>query len=337
MPETGMTVLGSPELAKILGEVSLLAVDVGARGGFARDLLPLAASVDARGFEPDPEECRTLNEKAAQCPRPWRSLRFVPCALGRGPGSHVLHLTHHRGASSLLSGLPDVAGRFSRGGMYKVEGEVTLQTEALDEVVEREGWKSPDFLKIDVEGFEGEVFAGSPRFLDSVLGVRCEVAFLQVRQGQPVYGEIDACLRSHGLVPMGFSELHHWRPSTRVKHPWPVPGPIPYSLGQIAHGDMLFLRDPFSLSEDSEAQVIRQVNWALLAVVFGYLDHARQVLFRPRVQEWLAERCRLRPQEVERGLGVASRFLLRRHLLGGIRGTAFHFRHALVRMVRGVT
>ena len=53
-----------PRLKRLLAAARVVAIDVGARGGFTRDLAPIAAAVDATGFEPDRSECDRLNEGA---------------------------------------------------------------------------------------------------------------------------------------------------------------------------------------------------------------------------------------------------------------------------------
>ena len=57
-------------------------MDIGARQGFVADLLPIAAAVDAVGFEPDQDECERLNRTARDESGPWRSLRFSAYGFG---------------------------------------------------------------------------------------------------------------------------------------------------------------------------------------------------------------------------------------------------------------
>ena len=48
--------------AELFSNAGLIAVDVGARGGFEPDLLPIAWAVDAVGFEPEPEAFSRLQQ-----------------------------------------------------------------------------------------------------------------------------------------------------------------------------------------------------------------------------------------------------------------------------------
>ena len=58
------TIFGSAAFGRLLVERPLVALDIGARRGFVDDLLPIAAAVDAIGFEPDSDECECLNRTA---------------------------------------------------------------------------------------------------------------------------------------------------------------------------------------------------------------------------------------------------------------------------------
>lgn len=283
-------------------------LDVGARGGFTTNLLPLAWVVDAYGFEPDPEECARLNRAAIEQPGAWRSLRFVPTALSGSGGSRTLYLTRRRGTSSMLKVNPGAAEKFSRGDYYIVERQVEVPTMPLDEAAAAYRFTDAVYMKIDIEGMELEVFRAAPKLLSGLLALRVEIGFLPCREGQPGFHDIEACLREYGFAPMGFAELHHWRRATRLKHPKLSQGPIPYSRGQLAHGDMLYFRDPDSLPDDSPEAIIRLLQMAFLAMAYEFVDHAAYILGRPAVAAHLASTYA--GLDVEAALGTVSRTLL---------------------------
>ena len=303
------TVFGSGVFGRIVADAHVSAFDVGARGGFTADLLPIAGGVDAIGFEPDVAECRRLNA-GARDPSPWRSLRYVPAAAAGSRGTRTLYLTEHRGASSLLKPLAAVAAeRFSRGSYTAVESTVEVETMTLDDAVRTHDLRAPDYIKIDIEGAELEVFANAPETMAGVLAVRTEAAFLHTREAQPVFADVDSCLRGFGLVAMGFEELHHWRRTTRIKHPAAAPGELRYSKGQIAHGDMLYLRAPEDISDDDDG-VRRLMTLALIALCYDYVDHAAVALRREPVERYLRQTYGV---DVRTELTVASRWLQARY------------------------
>lgn len=190
------TIFGSAAFARVLAERSLVALDIGARRGFVADLLPIAAAVDAIGFEPDAGECERLNREARSTKGPWRSLRFIATALAGETGRHDLHLTRRGGTSSMLAAFPGVGARYMRDDYFAVERRVTVDTLTLDDALARFEIGAPAYLKVDVEGMEKAIFEGGSRTLDHVLAVRTEVAFMPTRHGQPLHHEIDALLQA---------------------------------------------------------------------------------------------------------------------------------------------
>jgi hypothetical protein len=116
----------------------------------------------------------------------------------------------------------------------------------------------------------------------------------------PLIEDIIAQLRAFGFLPMGFEELHHWRRTTRVKSPRLAPGTLPFSRGQMIHGDILFFRDPDTISDDAETLL----RAAFLALAYGYVDHAVALMKRAPAVQWLK---RVHGFDLERLLGIVSR------------------------------
>jgi FkbM family methyltransferase len=260
---------GSHKLADLLAGVApIQSLDIGARGVPAKTMLAMAWAVDAVGFEPDAEECTRLNAFYAEpSNNPFRQVRFFPVALGHDGKGRTLYLTKHRGSSSLL---PPIEGRteeFMRGDYGTVERTVTLDTVPLDRFLAANDLGGTVHLKVDVEGLELEILQSAPDLLSSsLLAVDAEVGFMQDREGQPFYGEIETFLRDYNFAPMGFTELHCWRRLTKSKYPKKVKGPIPFSRGQIIHGNMLFMKTPETIIKQSPKQIIAA---AFIAMNYG--------------------------------------------------------------------
>ena len=281
------TIFGSAAFGRLLVERPLVAMDIGARRGFVADLLPIATAVDAVGFEPDQDECDRLNRAARDQSGPWRSLRFLPTALAREAGQRDLHVTRAGGTSSMLMARPGIGARYVREDYFTVEHTAKVDTLALDDALARFEIGNPASMKVDVEGMEKEVFDGGARMLERVLAVRTEVAFLQVRNGQPLYHEIDALLRDYGLLPFGFVELHDWRRTTRQKHPLAGRRPLPFSRGQLVHGDVIYLRDTEAMGNSDAEDIDRMVQLAALALCYDFVDEAAAILRRAPVSSVL--------------------------------------------------
>jgi FkbM family methyltransferase len=316
IPAAHPDLLGSRALGRVLADLRLTCVDVGARGGVTADLLPLAAAVDAVAIEPDRKECARLNATARRG-APWRRVRFIPTALARDHGVRRLHLYRDRACSSLYLADRAIARAFAREEYFELDGSVEVRTMPLDAAAEAYGFADAVYLKVDAQGAELEVLRSGPRLVgESLLVVRAEAAFTAVYHGQPLYADLEAYLRCHGFAPVGFLELHHWRRYSRRNHPELAEGPLPYSRGQLVHGDALFFRDPATLPDATVPGVERLVKAALLALAYEHVDHALALLSRPPVARHLAEVYGL---EAKRELAVVSRHLARLHHLAASR------------------
>mgnify|MGYP001231258167 CR=1 FL=1 len=273
------------ELNVIGKKVGLTAIDVGARGGVNLDLSPVASSVDYFGFEPDPKECAALNEQ--QVDVPWKSSCYLPYALSDAEKNLTLNLYSKAGCTSCYEALPERGALFSRGDYYHEVGQVQIPSVRLDQLVDQQQLQAPDFIKIDVQGMEIEVFEGAGTILNlNTVAIRSEVCFYELYKGQPLFGDIDAYLRERNFVAMHFSEMHEWRRLTKSKKPYTKGCEITYSKGQLMHADVLYLQQPEGMRVDTEADVHRLVRLGLVAVCYDQFDHASAAFSRPEVREF---------------------------------------------------
>lgn len=290
-------------LGPLLAEHPLLCLDVGSRGGVEADLLPIAAAVDAVGFEPEPEAFAAVAGK----PGPWRSFRQLPHALAGTEGPRVLHVPEAPEGASLLCHDPDLGRLWGKEQYFTIQARHTVQTRTLDAVLAEAGLAGagPAYLKLDVEGAEMEILEGAPQTLAGLLAVKMEVAFIAFRSGQPLAAEILSFMRAKGFVLMDMMAPHHWRVQGTVTHPQAARQIIPYSRGQLVQGDYLFFRDPSAI-DDPE----RRLQAAALAMAYGYFDHALGLLDGAGMSgaEALVDRC---SRVYGRAVWVAE---MRRHL-----------------------
>lgn len=139
------------DLAKLLSEFvrsGVLVFDIGANMGHYTDVL-LALGARVVAVEPNPDLARTL---ARRYP-----VIVEQVAVGAAPSISPLHLGRDPGHSTLshdwLVRAP-ISDRWSGD-------TVTVQVVTLERLIETHG--CPDFVKIDVEGYEAEVLRGCER------------------------------------------------------------------------------------------------------------------------------------------------------------------------------
>lgn len=307
----------------LLKLVELTCLDVGARGGFTQDLQPISPAVRAIGFEPDVKECQRLNRMADEQVQPWRELRFLPLALGKARETRSLNLYRQRGCSSLLEANAGLARLYGRDDYYVFDGKIDTATTTADEAAQEYGFEDAAFFKMDVQGAELEILCGSQRLLrDSLVGLRVEVSFMPIYRNQPLFADIDRFLRHHHFFPMRFLELHPWRRGSKTKLPKLADGPFPYSEGQMIHGDVLYLKHPESMVEDSEGDIEKLIRAALIAITYGFIDHAMAIFARPAVNGMLKARFCIDPtaatssvsRALARNYSATTGSLLRRRL-----------------------
>ncbi len=127
-------------------------------------------------FEPDPDNFWLLNEHI-RLNNLKDVIRAVPFAVSSSSG----RTTFQKGADSYSP-----TGKLSRSCN---EGDIEVEVTSLDEFVRERGHLQPDFIKIDVEGFEGEVLSGANKILTQAHPVvLCEIHNLEA--AERVYREL---------------------------------------------------------------------------------------------------------------------------------------------------
>ena len=266
---------------KLAQSVCLLAIDVGARGSVKDDLSAIRRGVDWLCLEPD--KSAQINKKN----KGWRSINYIPLGAAAQTQSFKLNLYKQRGCSSKFEADTTIAARFSREEYFLLENQVDVKARPLDDLVREYTEIPPAFIKIDVQGMEVECFAGAYNLLkNQIVAVRTEVSFLPVYRNQPLFAEVDLALRPFGFQPMQWIECHEWRRMTRAKLPKLWDGPVPYSKGQLAHGDILYMLQPEDLQSELEEEIQRIIRLGLISVCYHLFDNARSAFGRPEVREY---------------------------------------------------
>jgi len=216
----------------------LLVVDVGARGGFERHWSFYGDQVELIGFEPESEECKRLNQQASGTRN-----RYFPVALGESTGKRTFYVTRYPPSSGFYKPDMNFWHRFADEIHLSVVKEIEINTADLDHFAHENGLGSIGFMKLDVEGAELSILKGAKETLGkTVFGLSIEVEFYPCHEGQPLFSDVDAFVRSLGFVLFDLSIYRHNRkvwPDPR----WISEQPGPTKQGQVMWGQAVYLRD----------------------------------------------------------------------------------------------
>jgi FkbM family methyltransferase len=183
----------------------IVVVDVGCRWGFAERYLSQINSFQVYGFDPDAEECTSLNERYSS-----KFVKAVPLGLSGESGKRILYLTREPACSSLIKPDEYLTKNYPALGCALEVGCTTVETITLNEWARSEGVLQIDHLKIDTQGSELEILYGGSELLKTIRSIEVEVEFNPIYEGQPVFSDIDQYLRAEGFVLWKFSNLVHY-------------------------------------------------------------------------------------------------------------------------------
>lgn len=198
-----------------------LVLDVGAaRGRYIAELRRFGYRGRAVSFEPLGAAFRALQAVAVADPT-WE-VRNI--ALGVERGTATINLARNSDSSSLL---PMLDRHEQAAPHASYVGRETITVERLDDLWSGlRGDSQAPFLKIDVQGFEGQVLDGAATTLPNLVGLQIEVSFVPLYAGGMTYREVFDRTGDAGFVPMGVE-----------------PGFRDSSTGQLLQADVVFMRD----------------------------------------------------------------------------------------------
>jgi FkbM family methyltransferase len=172
-------------------------IDVGAHTGeFAlmiKQLLPEASVVS---FEPLKREFQELQQKLEGRP----GFQTFNYALGDRDGTATIWRNDYSQSSSLLRMTNLHREAFPQSGQETSE-EITIRR--LDDVLAPLKIDREILLKLDVQGYEDKVLAGSQEVLTRARALVIEVSFRKLYEDQPLFDDVYATLRAKGFAYQG--------------------------------------------------------------------------------------------------------------------------------------
>lgn len=190
-------------------------LDIGAYEGnwslLAHEIWPDA---DIVMFEANEDKKPRLEAVAGRC-----NARLHVQLLGEESGQEVVFHVMESGSSVLEENSP----------LDRTERRVKVRS--LDDLL---GAEVPDFVKIDVQGYELAVLRGGSRALAAAEAVLLEVSLLQINKGAPLLAEVVSFMDAAGFQVADILEIHR--------------RPLDGATNQV---DLLFLRRGSALVSDT--------------------------------------------------------------------------------------
>lgn len=200
------------------------------------------------GFEPQQPALQQLLQTKGP------NERYLPYAVGDG-GSHTLNICRAPGMTSLFEPNPAMLELFASLKPHsQIVSKELVQTRELDSIDEI---SEMDFLKIDIQGGELDVFRHGVKKLSNAVAIQTEVSFMTLYQDQPTLGDIDQELRKQNFVPHCFAAVKNWPISPLVVNGNPMA-----PLHQLLEADIVYVRD-FSRPELFDSEQLKHL--ALIA------------------------------------------------------------------------
>ncbi|MEW6330094.1 MAG: FkbM family methyltransferase [Pseudomonadota bacterium] len=220
-------------------------------------LIPMFPGTRINAFEVDPGLCETLNNQAPN------GLVYHPVALGQKEEERPFYMTRHPMCASLYKSNERLIERYNNMDVAMLKDVSTIRTVSLDHFVAVNDLPAIDFIKIDIQGAELDVFQGGASTLKNVLAIVTEVEFFPLYENQPLFGDVHAFLAKSGFAFHKFMSL-----SGRSLKPVVFNNNTNFAT-QHMWADAMFLRDPAQPDIMSPDQLLKL---AILAAMYGSPD-----------------------------------------------------------------
>ena len=244
-----------PQLAFTVLEIGALPLEGQAEP--AHQLLEVFPGSRIIAFEIDKQLCAELNRKAK------RGMRFYPAALGKTEEVRPLYETAHPMCTSLYKPNEPLLERYFNLEVAMLKSVGSVQTVSLDRFAADNGVADVDFIKIDVQGAELDVFAGGVAALRDVVAIVSEVEFVPLYVDQPLFGDVCRFLSGHDLM---FHKLLGM--AGRALKPTLMNNDSNFAV-QHMWSDAMFVRDVLKLDRLAPQKLLKL---AALAFLYGSPD-----------------------------------------------------------------
>ena len=172
----------------------LVYYDIGALGGpLGRwGILAKRGLISYVGFEPNKSECARLTEA-------FPYAQYIDTALGDKESTETIYETRHPGCSSLLKPIPERFSKIPIGHWFDVVNTDIVNVKPLKQLIQADQVSKPDFISMDVQGYEYKVLLGLDQYISEVIGIELEAHFKPLYEGEEPFHIIYEYLNSYGF------------------------------------------------------------------------------------------------------------------------------------------
>lgn len=208
-------------------------------------------------FEVDKDICEQLNKKSKS------GLTYYPVALGRTEEKRTFYETNNPMCCSLYKPNEQLISMYNNMELAMLKSTSTIDTFSLDYFAAQNNIESVDFIKIDIQGAELDVFEGAVTMLKDVVSIVSEVEFIPHYLDQPLFGDVCAFLAKNRIMFHKFlgmagrslkPTLIRNNPNYPVQHIWT---------------DAMFITDVLKIHELPSSKLLKL---GLLAFIYGSPD-----------------------------------------------------------------
>ncbi len=210
-------------------------------------------------FEVDEHLCQQLNQQAKP------GITYYPVALGRTEKNRAFYETQHPMCSSLYPPNEKLLSLYHNLEVSMLKSVTHLDTLSIDTFIKEQGIGAVDFIKIDIQGAELEVFQNGIDTLKDTLAIFTEVEFVPLYIDQPLFGDVCQFLSARDFMFHKFQGV-----AGRTLKPLVINNQ-PNFPSQNMWSDAIFIKNISSMPHLSSQQLLKL---GLLSFIYGSFDVA---------------------------------------------------------------
>ena len=208
-------------------------------------------------FEVDKEECEKLNKSCK------KGMKFFPIALGKKRETRKFYETYMPVCSSLYKPKQKFLELYNNLNIAYLKNTTEIDTISVDEFSKSHNLEYVDFIKIDIQGAELDVFKGGVKTLEKTLMIVSEVEWVEQYIDQPLFGDVSSFLKKQDFMLHKFLGF-----GTRSLRPIILNQNKNFG-SQCFWSDALFIRHILNVSKLSDRDLIKS---AILSYIYKSPD-----------------------------------------------------------------